>query len=181
MTVETQEPVDTAPAGDVIADQLAGKASTLKDTARETVASLKAAAGSAKETASAAAAQARETGGALVDQASSIAGQAAESARTAAEAVKEKTGTMLHGLSKLIADTAVTVDDRVGPQYGDYARKAADAVSDTARALDEKNVDDLAADAREFVRKKPAVAIGAAAVAGFVLMRLFSGGSKKES
>ena len=88
---------------------------------------------------------------------------------------KNTTGDALHGLSKLIADTAGAVDSKLGPQYGDYARKAAEAVSGAAKSLDDKELDELAEDARNFVRKSPAVAIGAAAIVGFVLMRMMRG------
>lgn len=152
---------------------------SVKESARETIASLKAAAGSAKGTASAAAAQAKETGEAWREQAGVMAEQAAESARAAAAVAKDRTGSALHSLSKLIADTAETVDSRMGPQYGDYARKAAESVAGTARTLDDKDVDQLVADARDFVRKSPAVALGAAALVGFVLMRLARGSSKE--
>ena len=44
-------------------------------------------------------------------------------------------------------------------------------------ALKGKDVDDLVEDTRKFIREKPAVAIGAAAAVGFVLMRLMKAGS----
>jgi ElaB/YqjD/DUF883 family membrane-anchored ribosome-binding protein len=108
-------------------------------------------------------------------QAEGLAGQAKDAALSGATSAKNVTGEALHGLSKLIADTAETVDSKLGPQYGDYARKAAEAVSGAAKSLDDKDLDQLAEDARNFVRKSPAVAIGAAAVVGFVLMRLMRG------
>lgn len=152
---------------------------SVKQSAKETVASLKAAASAAKGTASAAASQAKETGEVWREQAGVMAEQAVESAKAAATVAKDRTGTALHSLSKLIADTAETVDSRMGPQYGDYARKAAESVAGTARTLDEKDVDQLVSEARDFVRKSPAVALGAAALVGFVLMRLARGGSKE--
>jgi len=109
------------------------------------------------------------------EQASEFGKQAKDAAHNAAASAKNTTGEALHGLSKLIADTAQTVDSKLGPQYGDYARKAAEAVSGAAKSLDEKDVDQLAEDARNFVRKSPAVAIGAAAIVGFVLMRMMRG------
>lgn len=109
------------------------------------------------------------------EQAEDFAGQAKDAARSGATSAKNVTGEALHGLSKLIADTAATVDDKLGPQYGDYARKAAEAVSGAAKSLDDKDLDQLAEDARNFVRKRPAVAIGAAAIVGFVLMRMMRG------
>jgi len=110
-------------------------------------------------------------------QAGEFAEQAKATARDAATTAKNTTGDALAGLSKLISDTAETVDSKLGPQYGDYARKAAETVAGAAKSLDEKDIDQLAEDARNFVRKSPAVAIGAAAVVGFVLMRMMRGNS----
>lgn len=101
--------------------------------------------------------------------------QAAQTAKSAAGLAKDKTGSAMQSLAKLITDTAGTVDAKLGPQYGDYARQAAEAVAGAADTLDSKDVDQLMAEARDFVRKSPAVAIGAAAVVGFVLMRLAKG------
>jgi hypothetical protein len=86
----------------------------------------------------------------------------------------------MDGLAKLITDTAQTVDSKLGPQYGDYARQAANAVAGAAKSLDSKDVDQLLGEARDFVRKSPAVAIGAAAIAGYVLMRLARGSSSED-
>src|SRR3546814_20952124 len=72
----------------------------------------------------------------------------------------------------MIDDNANTVDEKLGNQYGDYARYAAEAIAGAATALDNKDIDDLVNEARELVRISTAVAIGAAAIAGFVLMRL---------
>ena len=81
----------------------------------------------------------------------------------------------------MVEDVASTLDAKVGAQYGDYARKAADAVSGLAETLKSKEIDDLLADARNFVRQRPAVAIGAAAALGFVLTRIVRAGDDKEA
>jgi ElaB/YqjD/DUF883 family membrane-anchored ribosome-binding protein len=101
--------------------------------------------------------------------------QAGKTALSAAGVAKDKTGTVMQSLAKLISDTAGTVDAKLGPQYGDYARQAAEQVAGAANSLDSKDVDQLLVEAKDFVRKSPAVAIGAAAVVGFVLMRLAKG------
>jgi ElaB/YqjD/DUF883 family membrane-anchored ribosome-binding protein len=111
------------------------------------------------------------------EQAGQFAEQAKATARDAATTAKNTTGEALHGLSRLIDETAETVDARLGPQYGDYARRAAETVAGAAKSLDDKDIDALAEEARNFVRKSPAVAIGAAAVVGFVLMRMMRGSS----
>ena len=113
----------------------------------------------------------------LKDQATTFAKSAGDKARDYANTGKDKATDALAGLSGFVDDLAKTVDEKIGPQYGDYARKAAGAVSGVADALKGKDVDDLVADTRKFIREKPAVAIGAAAAVGFVLMRLMKAGS----
>lgn len=105
--------------------------------------------------------------------------QAGKTAKSAAIVAKDKTGTAMQSLAKLISDTAGTVDGKLGPQYGDYARQAAEQVAGAGSALESKDVDQLMDEARDFVRKSPAVAIGAAAVVGYVLMRLAKGSDDK--
>jgi len=114
------------------------------------------------------------------DQANEFAETAKATARDAATTAKNTTGDALAGLSKLISETAETVDSKLGPQYGDYARKAAETLAGASRTLDEKDIDELTEDARNFVRRSPAVTIGAAAVVGFVLMRMMRGGGSKD-
>ena len=56
--------------------------------------------------------------------------------------------------------------------------KADYALSPDAAALEAKDFDELGEDARAFVRKSPGLAVGLAAVAGFMLARLFTGSRK---
>lgn len=112
-------------------------------------------------------------------EAEKLRANAGKAAWSAAEFSKAKTGSALAGLARLIGDTAGTVDEKMGAQYGDYARYAAEAVANAGQTLDAKDLEQLTAEARDFVRKSPAVAIGAAAVLGFVVMRLAKGPSDK--
>ena len=74
-----------------------------------------------------------------------------------------------------MSDTASTVDERLGAKYGDYARTASKSLQDYSTRLDNRSVEELGEDAREFVRKSPGLAIGMAAVGGFLLARLLRG------
>ena len=121
--------------------------------------------------------KAETTAESIKEQASAFAGRAGDKARDYANTGKDKATDALDGISGLVDDLAKTVDERLGKQYGDYARRAADAVSGAADKLKHKQVDDLIEDTRRFVREKPAIAIGAAAAIGFVLTRLFRSGS----
>lgn len=113
----------------------------------------------------------------LRDQAGSMASKAGDKAREYANTGKEKASGALDEISGMVENVARTIDEKVGAQYGDYARRAAGAVSGVADALKSKDVDDLVSDARNFIREKPAVAIGVAAAVGFVLTRLVKAGS----
>lgn len=104
-------------------------------------------------------------------------GKASERARSAADAGKTRATGALDELVAMVEDLAKTLDEKAGTQYGDYARKAASAVGGVADTLKTKDVDDLVDDARDFVRTRPAVAIGAAAAVGFALTRLIKAGS----
>lgn len=107
--------------------------------------------------------------------------QATGRARTAATEGKARATTALDNVAKLIGDAAGAIDDKVGTQYGDYTRKAADAVSSFATDLKGKEVDEIVRDATEFVKKSPALAIGAAAAVGFVIARLVKAGGEDDS
>lgn len=102
--------------------------------------------------------------------------QAADKARVYAEDGKAKATDALGQLSQMLNDAAAQVDEKLGAQYGQYARVAADRVQGFSSAIDDKSVDDLIADARELVRKSPAVAVGVAAGVGFVVARLLTAG-----
>jgi ElaB/YqjD/DUF883 family membrane-anchored ribosome-binding protein len=82
----------------------------------------------------------------------------------------------ISSVGKMVEDNAALLDEKVGVKYGDYARTAARSMHDTAARLDAKELDELAEDAKEFVRKSPGLAVGIAAVAGFMLARLFTSG-----
>jgi ElaB/YqjD/DUF883 family membrane-anchored ribosome-binding protein len=112
----------------------------------------------------------------LKDGASQLTKEAGNKARTYVEDGKSRAGGALDELAKLMTDAAGTVDEKVGEQYGQYARNAADAVTGFSESLKAKNVDELIGDATDFVKKSPAIAIGTAAAVGFVLVRLLQSG-----
>jgi ElaB/YqjD/DUF883 family membrane-anchored ribosome-binding protein len=78
----------------------------------------------------------------------------------------------LDDVQAMIEDVAQTIDARVGPQYGAYAHKAADALSSMSTSLKSKDVEELLEEARDFVRRRPAITIGGAAALGFLVARL---------
>lgn len=112
----------------------------------------------------------------LVDNTAKLRGQATDKARDLAEDGKARASGALGQLSQLLTDAAGQVDDKLGEQYGHYARTAAEKVQGFSSHLDGKSVDELVDSARELVRKSPGMAIGAAAAVGFVVARLLTAG-----
>ena len=112
----------------------------------------------------------------LKSQVSSLRDQAGGRVREFADTGKSRATDLLEELSRVVADTADSIDERLGNNYGEYARKAADGVSNLAESLRGKEVDELYDNVRDAVRKSPGVAIGIAAVLGFTLVRLAKAG-----
>jgi ElaB/YqjD/DUF883 family membrane-anchored ribosome-binding protein len=110
------------------------------------------------------------------DEASKYGGQAGDRIRAFADDGKARATGALDELARTIEDAAGTIDEKVGSQFGGYARTASTAVSDFSQKLGAKDIDDLVADAREFVKRSPGIAIGAAAALGFVLARVMRSG-----
>ena len=89
---------------------------------------------------------------------------------------KTRTSDALDEFSRIVEEAAESIEERLGPQFSPYARKAAEAVGGFATTLRQKEVDELYDDVAGYVKKSPAVAIGIAAALGFVAVRLIKAG-----
>jgi len=119
----------------------------------------------AKDRASAYRSQAKTTSGTWSTDAKSKAGDLAYEG-------KAKASDALSSLSRLVADNASTIDEKLGARYADYVRSASKSLQDTADRLNERSVEELGEDAREFVRTSPGAAVGLAAIAGYMFARI---------
>lgn len=108
-----------------------------------------------------------------------LANQAGDKARGLVGQGLERTSEALANVAKMVGDTAPGIDDRLGKDYGDYARRAAGAIENVANTIAEKDPDELIDDTRNFVRNSPGIAIAGAAVVGFVVARLLKSGLAK--
>jgi hypothetical protein len=88
----------------------------------------------------------------------------------------ERSAEAIANVGRLVGDTAAGLDDRLGEDYGDYARSAAQTLENTANRLASKDPDELIDDTREFIRKSPGIALAGAAIVGFALARLVKSG-----
>jgi len=105
-----------------------------------------------------------------------LSGQAADKARGLVGQGLARSSEAIGSVGKLIGDTATGLDERLGSDYGDYARKAASTLDDVAGRLANKDADELIDDTRQFVRKSPGIALAGAAIVGFALARLVKTG-----
>jgi len=86
---------------------------------------------------------------------------------------KNKAGEALVGLSRVVEENAPAIDEKLGQKYGDYARSASRSLQSTATTLQNKSVEDLGEDARQYVRQNPGKSVGFAVIAGYLISRLF--------
>ena len=119
--------------------------------------------------------KASAAGGEWAEDAKAKAGEAKDRAWDLANEGKAKASEAISGLGKVVNDNAAVIDEKVGPKYGDYARSAAKTIQGAADWVEQKDLGELGEDAKEFVRKSPGLAIGLAAVAGFMIARLVRG------
>jgi ElaB/YqjD/DUF883 family membrane-anchored ribosome-binding protein len=112
----------------------------------------------------------------LRDGGERLSAQAGDRARGIVTQGLERSAEALANVGRLVGDTATGLDERLGPEYGEYARRAAAAIEDTANSIASKDPDELIEDTRNFVRNSPGVAIAGAAIVGFALARLIKSG-----
>jgi hypothetical protein len=118
----------------------------------------------------------RSVRGQLKQGVASIREQAGGRIREFADDGKTRASDALDEFSRIVEEAAESIEERLGGQYSPYARRAAEAVSGFATTLRDRDVDQLYDDARGFVRKSPALALGVAAALGFVAVRLVRAG-----
>lgn len=113
----------------------------------------------------------------IQDKASGLRDQASDKAREYALLGKDRAVGAIDNVTKLIDDAADAIEEKVGPNYGAYVRRASETLAGVSTTLQDKDVDELLDDAREVIRKSPALAIGAATALGFVIARIVKAGA----
>lgn len=109
-----------------------------------------------------------------------LASQAGDKARGLVSQGLERASEALANVARMVGDTAPGIDERLGEDYGNYARRAAGSIENVANAIAEKDPDELIDDTRNFVRDSPGIAIAGAAVVGFVIARLLKTGLARD-
>jgi ElaB/YqjD/DUF883 family membrane-anchored ribosome-binding protein len=119
---------------------------------------------------------ASEAPSALFGRYEDLKAQAGDKAREFAQAGKDRATAALDDLVRMIEDAAGEVDGKLGSDYGNYARRAADGIGNFSEAFKDKDVDQIFDEARGLIKKSPTIAIGVAAALGFVVARIARAG-----
>jgi hypothetical protein len=153
---------------------------TIEDTALVTEGEIPVPKGDAERTVTGSGSPDRGLAGRLREGREQLASQAGERARGFVTQGLERTAEALANVAKTVGETAPGIEDRLGPEYGDYARRAAGAIENVANTIAGKDPDELIEDTRNFVRNSPGIALAGAAVVGFVVARLVKSGLAKD-
>ncbi len=118
--------------------------------------------------------------GSVGEQMGSMASQAKEKisevGRTATDKIDENRGTIAGGLESAGSSLHEKADALPGGEkVTRIAHTAADKLTTTADYVRQHDVNSMMADVQELVKKNPGPALAAAAVAGFLVARAFSG------
>lgn len=120
----------------------------------------------------------REEAASVRQQAARLADEAIEQARSAATEGKARAAEALAGVASAAREAAGRlVDNPSAAPMGKVAHQAADAIERFAGTLRNRDVDELVDEVVGFVKRNPAVAVGAAVAVGFAIARLFRSGS----
>jgi hypothetical protein len=130
--------------------------------------------------------QAKRAGDQLADAAQQAKDQAAKTVSALASEAGERVQSYLDQQVAAGADLVEGVSnamrvaadelDHTSPMLASAARSAADNVQNVCRNIRNKNADELLSDARDMVRRKPALVFGAAAGLGFLAFRVLNAG-----
>ncbi|MGL6042334.1 MAG: hypothetical protein ACRC1J_00255 [Sandaracinobacteroides sp.] len=118
-------------------------------------------------------------------KAEEIYAKAGTATKGAASSGKDMAAEAMTGLADAARQMAGKLEEGTGDgnsaKAAEFARKAADGMDRFSTKLREKEVDEIADDARKMVRQNPAIAVGAAAVIGFALARFLKGSGGRDA
>ena len=110
-------------------------------------------------------------GDTLRNKSADLRGQATAKLRGFADNGKEQVANSLDGLVTAAREIADKLQDGQFGPIGGYATATADTLEGWVQAVRDKSIEELLDDSRELVRTQPAIAVGVAVAAGFVLSR----------
>jgi ElaB/YqjD/DUF883 family membrane-anchored ribosome-binding protein len=157
---------------------MATNGKTITDLADDVAGKTKQAAGNARH-------KAAEVMVDVKDEAAVIFEKTGAGARSAASSGKDMAADAVAGLADAARQMAGKLDEgqaeSSNAKAAEMARKAADTMDRFSGRLREKDIEEIADDARMAVRNNPVIAVGAAAVIGFALARFLKGSGGRDA
>ena len=128
----------------------------------------------------------RQAGAALTETAQRVGDQARETASSLTSDAQQRfhgymdqqvaAGADLAGRVASAIKTAADELDHTSPALSGMVRGASEKVQELSQQFRDKSADEILAETRDFVRRKPALVFGAAAALGFVAYRVLNAG-----
>ena len=125
--------------------------------------------------------QVKEQASNLSENAKDAVSGAGDKLRSTAEDQKNAGADFVTGIAAAVRRAAGEFDSQI-PQAGEYIRRAADQIDNTADAVRQRDLSQLFDGVQDFARRQPTAFLGATVLAGFVAIRFLkssrSSGSK---
>jgi len=112
----------------------------------------------------------KEQAGNVADTAKDLASKAGEKLLSSVEGQKAAGADFVSGMAGSIRRAAREFDHEL-PQAGHYIRLAADQIENVSDAVRKRDLNQVVSDVQAFARRQPTAFLGAAALAGFALVR----------
>lgn len=107
--------------------------------------------------------------------------QARSMVRDAAEQQKHRAAEGIQGFARSLHDMARNLDSEHQDIPARYTHLAAEQLERTAQALDRRSMEEMLTDVERFARRRPAVFIGSAFAAGFLVARFLKSSQSAEA
>lgn len=125
-------------------------------------------------------AQLASTGEALRNSASDALGQARSMVRDAAEQQKHRAAEGIQEFARSLHDMAGSLDQQHRDLSARYTHAAAEQLERAARGLEQRSMGDMLGEVEHLARRQPALFIGGAFAAGFLLARFVKSSAEAE-
>jgi len=126
--------------------------------------------------------KAEQVAGQAKQQAKDLAHQAEEQAKSALSSRKAQAATGLNDVAQAFRQTSNELNNQDKGMVAQYSNQVADRVEQLSTYLENKDVEEMIADAEDFARRQPELFIGGALVLGFLGARfLRSSNTRRQS
>ena len=113
----------------------------------------------------------KEKAGEVAEEAKSVMEQAGHQAKSTVAVQKEQAASQLHGVAQALRQTSDRLRDQDQRAFASYSNQAADQIDRMSSYLQERDVNELMRDAKDFARRQPELFLGGAFTLGLLAAR----------